>query len=81
MVEGAPHTAKRSKGSIVVFWGAPYPVYKGVEEGEGRPSLWRALGGVLLPPGVGFPPFQVVGVGVKERGKRREGRRGRSPSP
>ena len=20
------------------------PVYKGVEEGEGRPSLWRALG-------------------------------------
>ena len=44
MVEGAPHTAKRSKGSIVVFWGAPYPVYKGVEEGEGRPSLWRALG-------------------------------------
>ena len=35
-------------------------------------------GGVLLPPGVGFPPpfFQVVGVGVKERGERREGRRG-----
>ena len=34
----------------------PLPVYKGVEEGEGRPSLWRALGGVLLPLGVGFPP-------------------------
>ena len=50
--------------------GAPLPVYKGVEEGEGRPSLWRALGGVLLPPGVGSPPFQVVRVGVKERGLR-----------
>ena len=41
---------------LVCLWGAPLPVYKGVEEGEGRPSLWRALGGVLLPPGVGFPP-------------------------
>ena len=64
-----------------VFGVPPAPVYKGVEEGEGRPSLWRALGGVLLPPGVGFPAFQVVRVGVKERGERREGRRGRSPSP
>ena len=67
--------------NLCVFGVPPTPVYKGVEEGEGRPSLWRALGGVLLPLGVGFPPFQVVGVGVKERGKRREGRRGRSPSP
>ena len=81
MVEGAPHTAKRSMINCCVSKGASLPVYKGVEEGEGRPSLWRALGGVLLPPGVGFPPFQVVGVGVKERGERREGRRGRSPSP
>ena len=39
-----------------VYGVPPFPVYKGVEEGEGRPSLWRALGGVLLPPGVGFPP-------------------------
>ena len=29
---------------LVCLWGAPSPVYKGVEEGEGRPSLWRALG-------------------------------------
>ena len=72
----------RLRDQLSVFGGPPAPVYKGVEEGEGRPSLWRALGGVLLPPGVGFrPPFQVVGVGVKERGERREGRRGRSPSP
>ena len=27
-----------------VFKVPPAPVYKGVEEGEGRPSLWRALG-------------------------------------
>ena len=42
--------------------------------GEGRPSLWRAQGGVLLPLGVGFPPFpswswrgREGGVGEKER--------------
>ena len=40
MVEGAPHTAKRSKGSIVVSpRGASLPVYKGVEEGEGQATL------------------------------------------
>ena len=45
MVEGAPHTAKeRSVDQLLCLWGAPAPVYKGVEEGEGRPSLWRALG-------------------------------------
>ena len=39
MVEGAPHTAKRSQGSIVVsLGGASLPVYKGVEEGEGAPK-------------------------------------------
>mgnify|MGYP005825649045 CR=1 FL=1 len=39
MVEGAPHTAKRSKGSIVVsLGGASLPVYKGVE-GEGPATL------------------------------------------
>ena len=27
-----------------VFGVPPAPVYKGVGEGEGRPSLWRALG-------------------------------------
>ena len=42
--------------NLCVYGVPPSPVYKGVEEGEGRPSLWRALGGVLLPPGVGFPP-------------------------
>ena len=59
------------------LWDAPSPVYKGVEEGEGRPSMARPRG-VLLPLGVGFPPFQV---GVGEEGRRREGGRkgGRPP--
>ena len=80
---GGHHTRIRDQKINCCAYGVPpSPVYKGVEEGEGRPSLWRTLGGVLLPPGVGFPPpFQVVGVGVKAREERREGRRGRSPSP
>ena len=45
MVEGDTAHGKEIKRSIVVSpRGAPLPVYKGVEEGEGRPSLWRALG-------------------------------------
>ena len=52
MVEGAPHTAKRS---IVVSMGCPLPAYEGVEEGEGQPSHGAPKGGVLLLVGVGFP--------------------------
>ena len=58
----------------------PAPVYKGAGEGaavqeEGAP------GGVLLPPGVGFPP-SLVGLGEKEGGE--GGRKGGAlppPSP
>ena len=28
---GAPHTAKRSRDQLLCLWGAPSPVYKGVE--------------------------------------------------
>ena len=43
MVEGAPHTAKRSMINCCVYGVPPVRVYEGVEEGgEGRP-LWRAL--------------------------------------
>ena len=55
---------------LVCLWGAPSPVYKGVEEGEGRPSTARP--GSPTPTGSRIPPFQVVGVGEKEgegRGK------------
>ena len=37
MVEGAPHTAKRSKGSIVVSMGCPLPPYI-KEQGGRRPA-------------------------------------------
>ena len=30
--------------NLCVYGVPPSPVYKGVEEGEGQPSLWRALG-------------------------------------
>ena len=53
MVQGAPHTAWNNQ--LVCLWGAPSPVYKGVEEVEGAASL-GAPQGVLFPPGVGFPP-------------------------
>uniref|UniRef100_M8BAU1 DUF1618 domain-containing protein n=1 Tax=Aegilops tauschii TaxID=37682 RepID=M8BAU1_AEGTA len=35
---GAPHAAKRSIINLCVYGVPPSPVYKGVEEGEGRPS-------------------------------------------
>ena len=54
--EGHRTRLRDPRDQLLCLWGAPAPVYKGVEEGEGRPSVWRALGGVLLPPGVGFPP-------------------------
>ena len=59
------------------LWGAPSPVYKGVEEGEGRPSMARP-GGVLLPSGVRFPP-SLVGLGEKEGGEREEGKGDAAP--
>ena len=38
-------------------------------------------GGVLLPPGVGLPPFQVVGVGVKEGEREEKEGGGAAPPP
>ena len=52
-MEGAPHTAK--KINLCVYGVPPSLVYKGVEEGEGRPSHGAPKGGVLLLVGVGFP--------------------------
>ena len=48
-----------------------------MEEGEGQPSM-ACPGGVLLPPGVGFPP-SLVGLGEKEGGEREEGKGGTAP--
>ena len=41
---GGHHTRLKDQLINCCLWGPPAPVYKGVEEGEGRPSLWRALG-------------------------------------
>ena len=55
----------------------PAPIYKG-GRGEVRSPRRGAPGGVLLPPGVGLPPF-LVGVGEKERGGEEEGKGGCTP--
>ena len=64
-----------------VFGVPPAPVYKGVEEGEGLALSMERPRGVLLPPGVGFRPFQVVGVGGKEREGKRRRKEGGAPPP
>ena len=71
MVEG--HTAKRSMINLCVYGVPPSPVYKGVEEGrgvglplgppQGAHPQGRPQREVLLPPGVGFPPPSLVGLG------------------
>ena len=78
MVEGAPHTAKRSMINLCVHGVPPSPVYKGVEEGRVGPLLWCALGRPT-PTGSRIPPFQVVGVGEKECEER--GKEGGGPHP
>ena len=73
--QGAPHTAmERSRGSIVCVEVPPTPVYKGAR-GERCGQPWGAPGGVLLPPGVGLPPFPSWNR-IREVGKERERRRG-----
>ena len=72
MVEGAPHTAWNNQ--LVCPRVPPAPVYKGARGGaagqeEGAP------GGVLLPPGVGFPPFPSWNR-IRGGGKRRERKKG-----
>ena len=42
-----------------VFGVPPAPVYKGVEEEEGRPSLWRAVGVKTGGSRVGGPELCV----------------------
>ena len=63
MVEGAPHTAKRSTDQLVYLWGPPSPVYKGVEEGEGPVLLGAPQGCLHLPP---FDPL-IRGQGAPHR--------------
>ena len=55
----------------------PAPVYKGARGGAAGQEE-GALGGVLLPPGVGFPPF-LVGIGFGRGKEEREKEGGRRP--
>ena len=64
--------------NLCLYGVPPAPVYKGVEEGEGRPSLWCPLGAVLLPPGVGFP---LSSSRSRSQGKGREKRRKEGAQP
>ena len=54
MVEGAPHTAKRSMINLCVYGVPPGHVYKGARGEAAGLGGRRAKGGVLLPPGVGL---------------------------
>ena len=80
MVEGAPHTAKRSQGSIVVSLGCPLPPYI-KEQGRRRPALGGGAPSVesyqdsLVLVGFHLP----YGIG-KEEGKKRRKERG-APLP
>ena len=78
MVEGAPHTAKRSMINCCVYGVPPSPVYKGVEEGAGQGG-WRALRGSPTPTGSRTPLFPIR----SRRGKEEEGGRkgGAGPPP
>ena len=55
MVEGGFAHGSEINDQPMCLWGAPSPVYKGVEEGERAGLLGAPKGGVLLSVGVGFP--------------------------
>ena len=69
-----------AKQSTCVSMGCASPIYKGVEEGKGRPPMARPKGGFLLLLGVGFPPF-LVQLGGGRKGKRRRRKGGPAPLP
>ena len=79
MVEGAPHTAKRSMINLCVY-GVPPPLYiKEWMRGGAGPLYGAPQGGFLLLVGVGSPP-SLVGVGEEGRGRGKEGK-GVGPPP
>ena len=81
MVEGAPHTAKRSMINCYVYGVPPAPVYKGAR-GRRRPARERRtqVGAILLQ--VGLSPLSYS---KKEKGEggggEKEGEGGRRPFP
>ena len=85
---GAPHTAKRSQGSIVVSMGCPLATYIKEWSRRGRPRGGGApKGGNPTPSRI--PPSFLVQVGEGKEGKEKEkegeggkgGKGGQPPSP
>ena len=73
---GTPHTAKNMITWInLCVYGCPLPPYIKDQRGGAAGQEEGAPGGVLLPPGVGFPPFPSWNR-IREGGKRRERRKG-----
>ena len=75
---GGHHT--RLNNQLVCLWGAPSPVYKGVEEGEGV-GLSRRTPRSPTPTGSRIPPFPLLVLGEKEgEGRWKETRGGPLPN-
>ena len=78
MVEGAPHTAKRSRDQVLCLEVPPCPR---IERSKGEGAAGQGGGaprGVLPPPGVGLPPSLL---NLQKGGKRREREEGRGALP
>ena len=71
---------KHQQINLCVYGVPPSLVYKGVEEGEGRPSHGAPKGGSPTPGGSRIPP-SLVGVGEEGRGREREGKGPPKPNP
>ena len=71
MVEGAPHTAKRSTINLCVYGVPPGHVYKGWREEEAGPHRARPKCGVLL----GLPSPSRIPPPIWNRKRGRERRR------
>ena len=76
-ISGGGHCT-RLRDQLVCLWGAPSPVYKGVEEGAGQPHGARPKGGNPTPTRSRFPPF-LVQLGGEGKGRGEEGKGGRPP--
>ena len=58
----------RLRTQLMCLWGAPSPVYKGGEEGAGRPHGVRPKEGNPTPTRIRFPPF-LVQLGGEGKGE------------
>ena len=81
MVEGAPHTAKRSKGSIVVSMGCPLATYiKEWRRGE-RAGPYGAPWRSPTPTGSRIPPLPSSRSRSQGKGRGKRRKEGAPPLP